>query len=54
MSALLYTIMESCKRAKIDPATYLMFILKRVLGKSGPVLTPLQYAKSMMHEGQSE
>ena len=54
VSALLYTIMESCKRAQVDPETYLMFILKRVLGKSGPVLTPLAYAKSMKYEGQNE
>ena len=45
-AATLYTLIESCKRLRVDPRTYLnMMIRMSVRGQSPP--TPLGYAKSL-------
>ena len=45
-AATLYTLIESCKRLRVDPRTYLnMMIRMSVRGQSPP--TPLEYAKSL-------
>jgi transposase len=45
-TAILYTLIESCKRLEVDPRTYInMMIRKSVHGEQPP--TPLEYAKSL-------
>lgn len=45
ITAVFYTIIETCKKVEVDPRTYLLQTVKEIIKGNTP-LTPLQYAKS--------
>lgn len=47
ITAVFYTIIESCKKVEVDPRNYLLHAVKEIIsGKKS--LTPLEYAKSLI------
>ena len=45
ITAVFYTIIETCKKVEVDPRTYLLQTVKEIIKGNAP-LTPLEYAKS--------
>lgn len=45
ITAVFYTIIETCKKVEVDPRTYLLQTVKEIINGNTP-LTPLEYAKS--------
>ena len=53
VAALMYTVLESCKRAHVDPEAYLTFVLQRVLEnpKEAVTILPTDYAEMAASKG---
>ena len=47
VTATLYTVIESCKKAQLDPKSYILMAVRKKIEEKKEVPTPLKYAKKL-------
>ena len=47
VTATLYTVIESCKKAQLDPKDYILMAVKKKIAGEKNIPPPLEYAQSI-------